>query len=186
LACSQQDIGYVTKGDNTDHFNYAQYSFTTCHQFNSLQVNPTTKDHKQHRAALAAMQSYATLVLEDPFGVAEELSYQRQLKIEPIMQMIVSAEQRYVKSMDDAYKQDLLSTSDVNHSLMKLIEQYKKKHPEEAPIIYDAQQKITESKEKKGWGQKATRGGGRQSFFSGKILHELQKLNAKRHRQRLF
>ncbi|TEA27059.1 toxin VasX, partial [Candidatus Schmidhempelia bombi] len=154
LACTAKEIGHVRAQDDVKTYNFSQYLFTSQHPFNSLKLEESDKNYKQCQTVLQEMKNYATLVLEDSFGVAEELSYQRQLTIEPITQLIAGSEARYAELMNDAYNRELLGTENVNDALVEVIERYRQQHPDEAEIIYDRKQPITEQQKKNGfWGE---------------------------------
>ncbi|OCF96476.1 hypothetical protein [Gilliamella sp. wkB308] len=47
------------------------------------------------------------MVQEDPFGIAEELSLQRQLRIEPIAQLVIKSEEIYNQKIDEHFNKIL-------------------------------------------------------------------------------
>jgi hypothetical protein len=89
--------------------------FITAHKFNSLRDREVgNKDSYQNEASELTKQitrleterrcKVPVVVIEDPFGIAEELSLQRQLKIEPIAQMIIQSEEIYMNKVNKHYQ----------------------------------------------------------------------------------
>lgn len=90
-------------------------TFITAHKFNSLRDRHKA-NKKEYLDSCDVLKNQINtfekdkrfvvpvVVIEDPFGIAEELSLQRQLKIEPITQLIIQSEEIYAKKIDENYK----------------------------------------------------------------------------------
>ena len=90
-------------------------TFITAHKFNSLRDRHKANNKEylnSHDVLKEQINTFEkdkrfvvpVVVIEDPFGIAEELSLQRQLKIEPITQLIIQSEEIYAKKIDENYK----------------------------------------------------------------------------------
>ncbi|MBI0032255.1 hypothetical protein H3S75_13545, partial [Gilliamella sp. B14384G15] len=67
------------------------------------------------------------VIVEDPFGIAEELSLQRQLKIEPITQIIIKSEEIYSKKINEHYNQIIKSNKRLDKQINAHINQQEPK-----------------------------------------------------------
>ncbi|RKS86101.1 hypothetical protein DES39_1527 [Orbus hercynius] len=142
---------------NTIHYHNAEKKqrntkgLITAHQFNSLRdivkVKETCSYAQTTHVIDAQIEKFEkskkyqvpVVVIEDPFGVAEELSLQRQLKVEPVTQMVVEAETRYSKKLAANYDKVLSSTSRLDTQFDEMIAEYKKNHESEAGIMYEGE-----------------------------------------------
>ncbi|MBC9131520.1 hypothetical protein FcAc13_09400 [Frischella sp. Ac13] len=116
----------------------------------------------------------SALVVEDTFGLAEELSYQRQMKIGPILEFIYNAEQQYTTKMQQEYEKLYLSTASMSEQFEKLKQDYAKSHNEEAKILFDEQYgKTFQTSQVKGYhGQVYTRNKIAEGPINDDFLHE--------------
>lgn len=121
----------------------------TAHKFNSLKDlkkdNNTYSYSDTTKNIYAKVKNFQTkhkgykvpaVLIEDAFGIAEELSLQRQLKTEPIMQMIVNAESAYSEKLA-ASNESIVATSRIDQKLDEEIKEYRRTHSNEAEIMYD-------------------------------------------------
>ncbi|OTP87891.1 hypothetical protein B5S43_13155 [Gilliamella apicola] len=101
--------------DNQKELIQDENTFITAHKFNSLRDRKGKGAEKgngveyEYEAESRKLEDQIkkfqqsgkyvvpVVIVEDPFGIAEELSLQRQLKIEPIAQSVVKAEEIYNK-----------------------------------------------------------------------------------------
>lgn len=123
--------------------------FITAHKFNSLR--DIVKDAGSHsysnttqvldaqiiRFEKSKKYKVPVVIVEDSFGIAEELSLQRQLKVEPITQMIAAAETRYSKELAKNYDSILSSNSRLDTRFKEMIDNYKASNKNEANIMYE-------------------------------------------------
>ncbi|MCX8588155.1 toxin VasX, partial [Gilliamella sp. B3801] len=93
-------------------------NFITAHKFNSLRdrSNANNKEFLATSFVLDAQiekleqtreYKVPVVVLEDTFGIAEELSLQRQLRIEPIAQLVIKSEEIYNQKIDEHFNKIL-------------------------------------------------------------------------------
>jgi hypothetical protein len=137
--------------DKLEHFT----GFTTVHKFNSLRDMD-----KEHNAGESGNTIYKykpcaseldkqikhfensnrykvpVVIIEDPFGIAEELSLQRQLKTVPISQMLVKSEQIYNEKLNEQTHKLHAANDRLDQLLSRKVEEYSQTHANEAAIIY--------------------------------------------------
>ncbi|OTQ26562.1 hypothetical protein B6D22_00220, partial [Gilliamella apicola] len=77
------------------------------------------------------------VIVEDPFGIAEELSLQRQLKIEPIAQSVVRAEEIYNKKIDEHFRKLFESNKRLDEKLKESLDENIEKSEEKTSDIED-------------------------------------------------
>ena len=75
------------------------------------------------------------VIVEDPFGIAEELSLQRQLKIEPIAQSVVKAEEIYNKKIDEHFRKLFESNKRLDEKLKESLDENIEKSEEKTSDI---------------------------------------------------
>ncbi|MBK5142199.1 hypothetical protein I2494_00440 [Budviciaceae bacterium BWR-B9] len=156
LLLSQEQVTYHFYQDeekSTQEKNKSTNNFATIHQFNSLKADSGLVDLEVTRLQSTGdayqVSSVAALVVEDTFGVAEELSYQRQLMIKPIAMAIVEAESIFTTSMQSIYDKALEGNTQIDNVLKEDIDDYRKQHPEESQIMYDEDYKEGDINERK-------------------------------------
>ena len=120
LAAKPTTIVHIEVNDDENYNDDKQLivnknTFITAHKFNSLRDRHKA-NKKEYLDSCDVLKNQINtfekdkrfvvpvVVIEDPFGIAEELSLQRQLKIEPITQLIIQSEEIYAKKIDENYK----------------------------------------------------------------------------------
>lgn len=123
--------------------------FVTAHKFNSLRDKIKDKNTNSYSDTTSIIDAQIktfekskkykvpVVIIEDPFGIAEELSLQRQLKIEPITQMIVRAETVYSEKIAKTHENAVSSTIRLDTQFKNMIDAYQVSHQGEGSIIYD-------------------------------------------------
>lgn len=93
-------------------------NFITAHKFNSLRDRSKTNskeflatsfvlDAQIEKLEKTRQYKVPVVVVEDTFGIAEELSLQRQLRIEPIAQLVIKSEEIYNQKIEEHFNKIL-------------------------------------------------------------------------------
>ncbi|WP_392560289.1 toxin VasX [Orbus mooreae] len=132
---------------------YVNDSVATAHKFNSFKGNAlrstllysSTTDLVSklfHHAAELAHKNrveISTVVIDDPFAIAEELSLQRRLYVDPIMNIMEKSAEDFNQKTAEIFKERIDGQQDLDR-LDKLIKQaiynYYDNYPEEAKQLY--------------------------------------------------
>ncbi|MBX4134243.1 hypothetical protein JMI89_11460, partial [Frischella sp. Ac48] len=147
LECRQQDIGFYYKDIQDDESGKKLNSsvFYSSSYFNSIKDNKAAffKNSLSLKPAIYNQEA-AVLVLDDLFGVAEELAISKRQNIIPLVNRLQNIDKSIYEAMRDDYNQKLLSVSDKEMSPTDIVSSQKEIEKESNPIIYDA--KNTENK----------------------------------------
>ncbi|WP_294826990.1 toxin VasX [uncultured Gilliamella sp.] len=93
-------------------------NFITAHKFNSLRDRSKTNskefletsfvlDAQIEKLEKTRQYKVPVVIVEDTFGIAEELSLQRQLRIEPIAQLVIKSEEIYNQKIEEHFNKIL-------------------------------------------------------------------------------
>ncbi|WP_141677546.1 toxin VasX [Gilliamella sp. wkB7] len=131
--------------DNQKELIQDENTFITAHKFNSLRDRKGKGAEKgngveyEYEAESSKLRDQIekfqqsgkyvvpVVIVEDPFGIAEELSLQRQLKIEPITQIIIKSEEIYSKKINEHYNQIIKSNKRLDKQINAHINQQEPK-----------------------------------------------------------
>lgn len=138
---------------------YANHAVATAHKFNSFKGNSlrstllysscTDLVFKlfHHAAELAHKNSteISAVVIDDPFGIAEELSLQRRLYVDPIITIMDKSAEDFNQKTAEIFKERINGQKDLDR-LDKLIKQaiynYYDNYPEDAKQLYGNKDKV--------------------------------------------
>ena len=139
--------------DNQKELIQDQNTFITAHKFNSLRDRKGKGAEKgngveyEYEAESSKLRDQIekfeqsgkyvvpVVIVEDPFGIAEELSLQRQLKIEPIAQSVVKAEEIYNKKIDEHFRKLFESNKRLDEKLKESLDENIEKSEEKTSDI---------------------------------------------------
>lgn len=138
---------FATKKLNSD-------CFITAHKFNSFKISETQNNSSilpntssfvdklfSHADTLAKKNNtpVSVVVIQDYFGVAEELCLQRQLYVDPILMLIEKSENKFSENIAKVFKDRLDGQNDLDKFdvlFKEAIDNYKENYPDEAKKIY--------------------------------------------------
>ena len=152
------DPKMIVHNENNDENNQKELisdenTFITAHKFNSLRdrkgygVEKGNGVEYEYEAESRKLEDQIkkfqqsgkyvvpVVIVEDPFGIAEELSLQRQLKIEPIAQSVVKAEEIYNKKIDEHFRKLFESNKRLDETLKESLDENIEKSEEKTSDI---------------------------------------------------
>ncbi|MBI0035896.1 hypothetical protein H3S88_09460 [Gilliamella sp. B14448G11] len=152
------DPKMIVHNENNDENNQKELiqdenTFITAHKFNSLRdrkgygVEKGNGVEYEYEAESRKLEDQIkkfqqsgkyvvpVVIVEDPFGIAEELSLQRQLKIEPIAQSVVKAEEIYNKKIDEHFRKLFESNKRLDEKLKESLDENIEKSEEKLSDI---------------------------------------------------
>ena len=152
------DPKMIVHNENNDENNQKELiqdenTFITAHKFNSLRDRKGKGAEKgngveyEYEAESRKLEDQIkkfqqsgkyvvpVVIVEDPFGIAEELSLQRQLKIEPIAQSVVKAEEIYNKKIDEHFRKLFESNKRLDEKLKESLDENIEKSEEKTSDI---------------------------------------------------
>ncbi|WP_367379738.1 toxin VasX [Gilliamella apicola] len=146
------DPKMIVHNENNDENNQKELisdenTFITAHKFNSLRDRKGYGVEYEYEAESRKLKDQIkkfqqsgkyvvpVVIVEDPFGIAEELSLQRQLKIEPIAQSVVKAEEIYNKKIDEHFRKLFESNKRLDETLKESLDENIEKSEEKTSDI---------------------------------------------------